>query len=311
MPNIAEDLSPDDMKVFLEEAEEQLQLLDEEVIRLEKESTEDGLATIFRVAHTLKGSSAMIGYRAMSEVAHAMESMLDKLRNGVIVVTPEVVDSLLHSLDALRVLNEELIDAQGIEVDFESLVKESDAAIAAQTGETANAAAEPEGPLQLDLSESVLAEIKSQIASDRIVYRVDATLEAESAFGAVRFFQLHSELVEFGKIILSNPTEEQIAAEEIGTQFIALIGTDLPAEDIQTRLAEVQDIDSLTVAQFDASADQTVANMPAAEPVDDEEAAVEAKPAANDAEAKPVVEASVVKPFDADRVLAAVQKLVA
>ena len=128
LPNFAEDLSQDDLKVFLEEAEEQLQLLDEEVIRLEKESTEEGLATIFRAAHTLKGSSAMIGYRAVSEVAHAMESMLDKLRNGIIFVTPEVVDSLLYSLDALRVLTEELADPQGVDVDFESLVEEMDAA---------------------------------------------------------------------------------------------------------------------------------------------------------------------------------------
>jgi two-component system chemotaxis sensor kinase CheA len=77
------------MKVFLEGAEEQLQLLDEEVIRLEKESSEEGLPTVFRAAHTLKGSPAIIGYRAMTEVAHAMESMLDKLRNHLIVETPK------------------------------------------------------------------------------------------------------------------------------------------------------------------------------------------------------------------------------
>lgn len=58
LPNIANDLPPEDLKVLLEEAEEQLQLLDEEVIRLEKEATEEGLAAIFRAAHTLKGSSA-------------------------------------------------------------------------------------------------------------------------------------------------------------------------------------------------------------------------------------------------------------
>lgn len=247
------------MKVFLEEAEEQIQLLDEEVIKLEKEATEDGLATIFRAAHTLKGSSAMIGYRAMSEVAHAMESMLDKLRNGAIVVTPEVVDSLLHSLDALRVLNEELVEAQGIEVDFESLVKEADAAVAAQLGESVETGPDKsEGPPKLDLGDSVLADVQSQIESNRIVFKVDASLDEESAFGAVRFFQLHSELAEFGKVITSNPSEAQIAAEEIGTYFTALIAADLSAEDIEKSLAEVQDISSLSVAPFDPSAEQPI-----------------------------------------------------
>ncbi len=287
MPNIAEDLSPDDMKVFLEEAEEHLQLLDEEVIKLEKEATEDGLATIFRAAHTLKGSSAMIGYRAMSEVAHAMESMLDKLRNGVIVVTPEVVDSLLHSLDALRVLNEELIDEQGIEVDFESLVKEADAAVAAQTGEEApKGPDESAGPPQLDLGEAVLADIQTQTESNRVVFKVDATLEEESAFGAVRFFQLISELTELGKVITSNPTEEQIAAEEIGTQFTALIGTDLPTDDIETRLAEVQDIASLLVEPFDVAAEQAQAAEPKAEG---------AAPSTEAVDVKPVIEATAAE----------------
>jgi two-component system chemotaxis sensor kinase CheA len=94
---LADDITSEDLKVFREEAEEQLQLLDDEVIRLEKETTEDGLAGIFRAAHTLKGSSAMLGYTAMTEVAHAMESLLDKLRNHEVSVTSEVVDALLHS----------------------------------------------------------------------------------------------------------------------------------------------------------------------------------------------------------------------
>ena len=118
---LADDITSDDLKVFLEEAEEQLQLLDDEVIKLEKDSTEEGLATIFRAAHTLKGSSGMLGYTAMSHVAHAMESVLDKLRNGEVSVTPELVDALLHSLDALRVLTDELIEERGVEVDFKSL----------------------------------------------------------------------------------------------------------------------------------------------------------------------------------------------
>ena len=207
------------MKVFLEEAEEQLQLLDEEVIRLEKETSEEGLATIFRAAHTLKGSSAMIGYRAMTEVAHAMESMLDKLRNHVIVVTPVVVDSLLHSMDALRVLNEELADPAGIEVDFESLVKEMDTAVAAQTGDGGDQGDEVEVDQSLDLSDTVLAEVNAQLESNRIVYQVQADLEEGSAFGAVRFFQLHSELSEFGKIITSTPSEADIAAEKIARRI--------------------------------------------------------------------------------------------
>ena len=88
---LADDITADDLKIFLEEAEEQLQVLDDEVIQLEKEATEEGLATIFRAAHTLKGSSAMLGYKAMSRVAHAIASLFDTLRNREVPVTPRLV----------------------------------------------------------------------------------------------------------------------------------------------------------------------------------------------------------------------------
>ena len=265
MPNIAEDLSPEDLKVFLEEAEEQLQLLDEEVVRLEKESTEDRLAAIFRAAHTLKGSSAMIDYKAMAEVAHAMESLLDKLRKGSISVTPEVVDALLHSLDALRVLTEELANPTGVEVDFESLVAELDASVATQTGESAPAKASGSAAQSdLAISDEVLAELQDQLDSGRMAYRITAKLQEDSAFGAVRFFQVHAELGECGKILVSSPTEAQIQEEQIGDTYQAMVATDLQPSDIQQRLVQVEDIASVDVSPFDAAADATPVPAPAA-----------------------------------------------
>ncbi len=78
---INEEISQDELKVFLEETEEQIELLDNDIVRMEKEPDNDELIQeIFRAAHTVKGSSAMVGYTRMSELTHAMESLLDKLR---------------------------------------------------------------------------------------------------------------------------------------------------------------------------------------------------------------------------------------
>jgi two-component system chemotaxis sensor kinase CheA len=81
--NLDSEITPEEMKVFLEEAEEQIDLMDEDIIRLEKEKDNpDLLQEIFRAAHTIKGSSAMVGYEEMAELAHAMDSLRAKLRNG-------------------------------------------------------------------------------------------------------------------------------------------------------------------------------------------------------------------------------------
>lgn len=64
---LADGISPQDIKLFLTEADEQLQLLDEDIVRLERESDNVKLLQeIFRASHTIKGSSAMIGHQRMS-----------------------------------------------------------------------------------------------------------------------------------------------------------------------------------------------------------------------------------------------------
>ena len=108
---VVSNISPDDLKVFLEEAESLLELLDESIIRLEREADDvELLQEIFRAAHTLKGSSGMLGFDAMAGLTHAMEDLLDRVRKGEHAVTPELIDVLLLSLDGLKTLKEELVD---------------------------------------------------------------------------------------------------------------------------------------------------------------------------------------------------------
>ena len=124
-PFSAQDISQEELEVFLQEADEQLQLLDEDFIALEKEgSNGEILQEIFRAAHTIKGSSAMLGYQRMSSVSHAMETLLDKLRNGSLSATVGVINVLLCGLDALKSLKRELVSGESCTIDLDSVVAE-------------------------------------------------------------------------------------------------------------------------------------------------------------------------------------------
>ena len=117
------EIGPEEIKVFMEEAEEHLQLLDQNIIRLESEgANRQLLQEIFRSAHTLKGSSAMLGHERMAEVTHAMESLLDKLRDRKISVNSGIIDSLLYGLDALKVLKSEVMSRKEGDVDIRAVV---------------------------------------------------------------------------------------------------------------------------------------------------------------------------------------------
>src|SRR5690606_31635794 len=94
------DATEQDRKLFLEETTELLQLLDEDLVRLEQEDAADELLQeIFRAAHTIKGSAAVIGHHRMAELTHAMETLLDLMRKGSLAVTTAAIDALLQALD--------------------------------------------------------------------------------------------------------------------------------------------------------------------------------------------------------------------
>jgi two-component system chemotaxis sensor kinase CheA len=62
------------------------------------------LNEIFRAAHTIKGTSGFLGFEQVTELTHKMEDILNKLRKSELVVTPEIMDVLLKSLDYLKIL---------------------------------------------------------------------------------------------------------------------------------------------------------------------------------------------------------------
>ncbi|MBA2852903.1 two-component system chemotaxis sensor kinase CheA [Methanococcus maripaludis] len=120
----------DDMEqykeLFMTEAEEHLQSLNQNMVELENcpEDSERIINMIFRSAHTLKGSARTLGFEHISSLTHHMEDILDYIRDGKIKVNPEIVDLLFKCLDALETMVSEVSDGEDTtSVDVDSLVE--------------------------------------------------------------------------------------------------------------------------------------------------------------------------------------------
>jgi two-component system, chemotaxis family, sensor kinase CheA len=88
---------------FIAETEENLRTIEEGLLSLESNPGDaEVLQTIFRMAHTLKGNSASLGFTGVAEFAHALEDQLEKLRQRAQPVTAGLVSALLASVDAVR-----------------------------------------------------------------------------------------------------------------------------------------------------------------------------------------------------------------
>ncbi|OGW27602.1 MAG: hypothetical protein A2X56_02400 [Nitrospirae bacterium GWC2_57_13] len=93
------------IEFFLMEANEHLQNLNAGLLSLEKNPADKSLIDeLFRAAHTLKGSAAMMGYQGISEVGHKAEDMLGQFRSGAFPIRKDTLNFLFDAVDAIKLM---------------------------------------------------------------------------------------------------------------------------------------------------------------------------------------------------------------
>src|SRR5215475_1355247 len=115
-PETGETRPMDDLlQEFLAETAESLAVLDVELVRFERETSDATiLSNIFRLMHTIKGTCGFLGLPRLGSVAHAGENILGKFRDGELEVTPYAVTLILKAIDRIRALLSEM-EATGAE----------------------------------------------------------------------------------------------------------------------------------------------------------------------------------------------------
>ncbi len=105
------------IKEFLVESNEGLDRFDRDLLALEKDRTSrELLDSVFRAIHTIKGTGGVLGYEKLVAISHAGESVLSRMRDGSLLLAPEIATALLSMADTLRRIVEE-IAASGTEGD--------------------------------------------------------------------------------------------------------------------------------------------------------------------------------------------------
>ncbi len=95
----------DIIREFLVESNEGLDSMDRDLVELEKDpDCGELLANIFRAIHTVKGTSGVLGFPRLESLAHAGESLLSKMRDRKVRLTPDIASALLAMVDVLRAI---------------------------------------------------------------------------------------------------------------------------------------------------------------------------------------------------------------
>ncbi len=250
------------MDTYLEESADQLQRLNELLLDLEKSPSELSILNeVFRVAHTLKGMSATMGFNNIAELTHQMENVLDALRNGNITVTSDILDTLFECLDMLEVLTNEVREKGKDESSVDDVVAKLKAILSGEEemGEPepihevsqTESAIQPSagGKVDIELDEHDVAVIKEALSRKFNVYKIKVVLDEKTMLKSARSYMVFRDLEQLGDIIKSVPPVKDIEEEKFDFEFSLVLITKESKEEVRNVVSSIAEVKEVVVEE--------------------------------------------------------------
>ena len=185
------------LPMFLAEGREHLQELNLAVVSIE-ESPDDPATVdeIFRIAHSLKGMSATMGFSGMAALTHEMEDVFELLRQRSGGLERVAIDVLFQCLDALSAAVESIDNTGAEEIQPQVLIESLRGLVRERTPEQE---AERLGVAAPDSDEL------SELADGRRVIQISARLDDDVSMPAVRAYMVLSVIAGYGETLEVHP----------------------------------------------------------------------------------------------------------
>lgn len=223
-------------ELFLTEGREHLSAMNHSLLALERgdrAAQVDAVATIFRAVHTIKSMSATMGYAAVAELSHELETLLDRIRRDEIAVTQPITDTLFKAADALE---------RGIEASVAGRLDAVDTApIIQQLRRVAGAMpVEAERPRATDRAWSVAAP-----PGDGRLIRV--RLARDTALRGVRAFLIVQALRRIGDISVVAPPVAALQTEAFEHDFALRLVSTVGAAEVERIVRGCGDVAAIQI----------------------------------------------------------------
>ncbi len=246
------------MTMFIEESMDNLQTLNESLLDLEQDPSDvDKLNEIFRVAHTMKGMAATMGFSDIAELTHKMEDVLSEFRDGELSVTQEVVTVLFDCLDTLEkmITNveegiEEQVDIDAIMEALNKVAKSGNSESSSENKSEQNASKHLEisdDKNLVALNEYDYSIIKQAIEKGYNAIELKITLSENTLLKSARAFLIVKDLEETGEIIKSVPETQEIENEEFDLELAFVLVTNNTEDEIRTLVEGISEVRKVEV----------------------------------------------------------------
>jgi len=247
------------LEFYLLDSSEQIERLGAGLLQLEKEGGNIGLINdLFRSAHSLKGASGTMGFTPIVAMTHAAEDLLDRLRQGKIEVSLEMIDVLLAVTDRVKAMLSQVEQRQEISIGYEDLVSSLKGLI---NGEKPVVLENPQSvqgeeeakvkfvPLNFSLTQTEGEKLNDAHMMGHGVFQVNVKLAPGTLMKAVRAVMATQRLEGLGTVIKLLPSVEDL---EVGNAeaFFLLVLCDEPIEEIRRELLEISELMEVDVNPY-------------------------------------------------------------
>ena len=249
------------MSMFIEESLDNLQTLNESLLELEQNPEDiDKVNEIFRVAHTIKGMAATMGFNDLAELTHKMEDVLSEFREGELKVTQDVVTVLFDCLDTLEKMvdlvqegSDEKVDIEGIMAKLADIKENGNKQPEEKNeGSAEDGAAEVKvsgsNSIGLELNEYDISVIKQAEEKGFNAIEIKVTLSENTLLKSARAFLIVKDLEDHGEILKSVPSTQDIENEEFDLELKFVLVTKNTVDEILSVVNGISEVSKVEAA---------------------------------------------------------------
>ncbi|MDK8180710.1 chemotaxis protein CheA [Paenibacillus sp. UMB4589-SE434] len=239
------------LSMFLDEANDHLQALNEHMMELENQPEDVSIVqVIFRSAHTLKGMSATMGFEDLASLTHEMENVLDLVRNNQLAMDGFIFDTLFKSLDALEGMVSDIANGGDGKADVSAIVKSLQSIVSGDHKKQEPAAAVeaevvPEQNTDERLDEFQRSIIEQSIEAGMTAAYINITLREDCVLKAARAYMVFQALGEMGEVVKTSPPAHDIEQEKFDKGFSIFYVTTESEEQVRKEVANVSEVEQV------------------------------------------------------------------
>lgn len=251
------------MSMFLEESMDNLQTLNEALLQLEQDANDtDKLNEIFRVAHTIKGMAATMGFSKMAELTHKMEDVLSEFRQGELSVNQEVVTVLFECLDTLEHMVNNISESGNENAEIDDIMAKLDTITKGEAQLPLKENIEvikqnDKDNNEIGLNEYDINVIKQAEEKGFSSYHICVMLSESTLLKSARAFLIFKNLEDNGEIIKSVPSAEDLENEDFEFQMDLVYVSKKNKDEVYKAVIGISEVDRVDVNKIDVKLEKS------------------------------------------------------